>query len=95
VDSTGNVYIADGYNHRVRVLTPSSPSINAGGVVNAASYLAGTPLVPGSIATAYGSFLLSAPSTAAGTPLPTNLSGLSLQFGNGVLAPLFYADLDR
>ena len=96
VDSTGNVYIADSYNHRVRVvLAPYSPSINAGGIVNAASYLAGTPLVPGSIATAYGNFLLSAPSSAPGTPLPTNLSGLSMQFGSGVLAPLFYADLGQ
>jgi uncharacterized protein (TIGR03437 family) len=68
----------------------ASPSINAGGVVNAASYAAGQPLAPGSIAAAYGAFLLTAPSVAAGSPLPTNLAGLSLQFG-GTQAPLFFA----
>jgi len=74
--------------------TGSGPSIYTGGVVNAASYAAGTPLVPGSLATAYGSYLLATPSTAAGTPLPTNLSGFSMQFG-GVLAPLLYADVGQ
>jgi uncharacterized protein (TIGR03437 family) len=72
---------------------PQAPSINPGGVVNAASYTA--PVAPGSIAAAYGNFLLSSPSTAPGLPLPTNLSGLSMQFGGfgspGVPVPLFYA----
>ena len=64
-------------------------SISPGGVVNDASYTA--PVVPGSIAAAFGSFLLAAPVTDNNSPLLTSLSGLSLQFENGLPAPLFYA----
>src|SRR5580658_7002158 len=69
----------------------SAPSINPGGVVNAASSAPGAPVAPGSIASVYGNFLLAAPSGASGAPLPASLSGLSLQFGGGIPAPLFYA----
>jgi uncharacterized protein (TIGR03437 family) len=64
------------------------PSIQAGGVVSDASYAA--PVAPGSIAAAFGSFLLSSPAGASQSPQPTSISGLSLQFGNGTLAPLFF-----
>ena len=67
-----------------------APSINSGGIVNAASSAPGAPVAPGSIASVYGNFLLSAPSWALGIPLPTNLGGLSLEFG-AVEAPLLYA----
>jgi uncharacterized protein (TIGR03437 family) len=70
----------------------SAPSIMTGGVVNAASYAAGMPLAPGSIAAAYGSFFLTFTYTAASRPLPTSLSGLSVQLGSGLASPLFYAD---
>ena len=66
-----------------------APSINLGGVVNAASYTA--PVAPGSIASAFGNFLLSSPLSAAQSPLPDDISGLSLQFGGGTQAPLFFA----
>jgi uncharacterized protein (TIGR03437 family) len=69
----------------------SAPSINPGGVVNAASSAPDAPVAPGSIASVYGNFLLASPSGASGAPLPTSLSGLSLQFGGGIPAPLFYA----
>jgi uncharacterized protein (TIGR03437 family) len=72
-------------------LQPSSrllPSINAGGVVNAASYTA--PVAPGSIASAFGDFFLSSPIGAPQSPLPTNISGASLQFDDGAEAPLFF-----
>ncbi|MGA2770097.1 MAG: IPT/TIG domain-containing protein [Bryobacteraceae bacterium] len=65
------------------------PSISPGGVVNAASSVSGA-IAPGSIASAYGSFPLSAPSQASGAPLPISLSGLSMQFG-GKQTPLYYA----
>lgn len=65
------------------------PSINSGGVVNVASYAA--PVAPGSIAAAFGNFLLSSPVGATTSPLPISLAGLSLQFGGGVQAPLFFA----
>lgn len=65
-----------------------SPSINPGGVVSAADYVA--PVAPGSIASAFGNFLLSSGVGATQSPLPTDISGLSLQFGGGRLAPLFF-----
>ncbi|MGC9951489.1 MAG: choice-of-anchor tandem repeat GloVer-containing protein [Bryobacteraceae bacterium] len=65
-----------------------SPSINPGGVVNAASYTA--PVAPGSIASIFGNFLLSSPLGATQSPLPDDLSGLSLQFGGETGAPLFF-----
>ena len=68
-----------------------APSINVGGVVNSANNAGGAPLAPGSLATAYGNFLLTAGASATGTPLPTSLSGLSIQFGANLPAPLFYA----
>jgi uncharacterized protein (TIGR03437 family) len=68
----------------------TGPVISAGGVVNSASSVAG-PVAPGSIATVYGSFLLSSSSTAPGVPWPTTLGGLSLQFGGPLQAPLYYA----
>ena len=65
-----------------------SPSINGGGVVNAASYTA--PVAPGSIASAFGDFFLSSSVSATQSPLPTNISGASLQFAGGTQAPLFF-----
>jgi len=69
--------------------TGITPSINPGGVLNDASYTA--PIVPGSIAVAFGDFLLASPVVNTQYPLSTNTSGLSLQFGGATLAPLFYA----
>jgi uncharacterized protein (TIGR03437 family) len=91
VDSAGTVYFADSANGRVRVLTPSAPlgtpQINAGGVVNLASYTA--PVAPGSIAAVLGTFFVnSTPDTDL--PLDTSLQNLSFQFGGGAKAPLFF-----
>jgi uncharacterized protein (TIGR03437 family) len=73
----------------VAVLAPAfgQPSVNAGGVVNDASYTA--PVAPGSVAAAFGSFAVS-PLGSSGTPLSTDLEGLSLVFGAGGNAPLFF-----
>lgn len=88
----GKVYVSDTVNERVRLLTPTPPpSINFGGVENGASSIGGSPVAPGSIASVYGSFLLTSLSQASGLPLPTNLGGLTLQFGSGQEAPLFAA----
>lgn len=67
--------------------------VAAGGVVNAASYT--TPVVPGSIASIFGNFLLPAPVSLSSFPVPTNLGGLSFQFSGAPLAPLFYANLGQ
>ena len=66
----------------------AQPSITS--IVSAASFSA-APLAPGSIATAFGVFLLPAPAGATSVPLPLSLSGFSLQIGGGSQAPLFYA----
>jgi len=90
VNSAGSVYMADSTNQRIRVLTPASaPLVFPGGTLNAASSAAGSPVAPGSIASVYGSFLVTSLSTASGVPLPLSLGGLSLQFGGGLDAPLF------
>ncbi|MGO9094119.1 MAG: hypothetical protein ACLQGV_02760 [Bryobacteraceae bacterium] len=63
--------------------------VNSTAVVNAASY--GAAVAPGSLAAVWGNFLLASPIPVTSFPIPTNLGGLSLQFGGGALAPLFYA----
>src|SRR5579862_1633764 len=68
----------------------SPPSINSGGILNAASSAAGAPVAPGSIASVYGTVLLAAPALATDVPLPLSLGGLSLDFDT-IAAPLFYA----
>jgi uncharacterized protein (TIGR03437 family) len=63
----------------------SGPSIKTGGIVNAASY--GGTLAPGSIAAVFGSFGVTG--SAQNLPLPTMISGLSMQFAGAYAAPLF------
>ena len=75
------------------------PVINAGGVVNAASYATGldiccggavfTTLPGGAIATIFGENLAASTETAQSTPLPRQLGGTSVSV-NGIAAPLFY-----
>ena len=69
--------------------TGPSPVLNAGGVVNAASYA--YPVAPGSIAAAFGGLLVASTSTDGSSPLLTTISGLSLQFADATEAPLFFA----
>jgi uncharacterized protein (TIGR03437 family) len=66
------------------------PSVNPGGIVNAASFAPGAPVAPGSIAAAFGSFPFVPPTGTTALPLPTNLSGVSLQFGGYLGAHLFF-----
>ena len=68
---------------------PQPLSINAGGILNGASYAVNAPVAPGSLVSVFGNFPVSA-AQAASTPLPATLSGLSMQF-NAVQAPFYYA----
>ena len=65
------------------------PLINAGGVVNGASFKEKEPVAAGSIISLFGRNLLQTP-TQAPAPLPRTLAGLSVNIG-GIDAPLFYA----
>jgi uncharacterized protein (TIGR03437 family) len=86
VDTQGNVYIADTQSHAIRILTPTLPTIAAGGVGNAASFAA--RFSPGALATVFG--------TGFGTttvqpdePLPVSVAGVSVTI-NGKAAPIYY-----
>ncbi len=65
----------------------NAPRINAGGIVNAASYV--TPLARGSLATIFGTNLSTSTALAPGLPWGTSLGGASVTVG-GVTAPLYY-----
>jgi uncharacterized protein (TIGR03437 family) len=84
---------------RVSVLLGAAdpqPSITSTGTVTAAGPASYAPgLAPGSLAFAYGNFLLDSPSVAGGLPLPNNLAGVSLQFDNGLSAPVLAASNGR
>jgi uncharacterized protein (TIGR03437 family) len=69
----------------------AAPTINGGGVLNAASYTPGAAVAPGSIATVFGSFPVGAPVPASGVPLPLMLAGLSMKFAEGFPVPLLFA----
>jgi uncharacterized protein (TIGR03437 family) len=71
----------------------SSVTFGPGGTGNAASGQGA--LVPGSLAVATGTFGLSAGHSPPGAPFPTSLDGLSLQFTNGVKAPLLYVSASQ
>lgn len=89
VDKSGNVYISNTGNDRIRTLQSQTPSIASGGVVNAASFAA--QLSPGALATIFGTnFTGTGVDAIASLPLPTSLGGVSVQV-NGVAAPVLYA----
>jgi uncharacterized protein (TIGR03437 family) len=66
----------------------SIPTINSGGILNDANYTA--PIAPGSIAAAFGDFLLTSGVSGTQPNLPFSISGLSLEFGGTLPVPLFY-----
>jgi uncharacterized protein (TIGR03437 family) len=91
--SSGNVYIADTGSSTIRLLTPVTPKIDAGGVVNAASYTA--QVSPGALATIFGSnFIGSAESASASLPLPASIGGVSVSV-DGRDAPVLYISTDQ
>ena len=87
--TAGSAETGFGTIFRLNIGLPSGPSISTGGVVNAASY-ATTGVAPGSIASAFGSFLLSSAAVATDVPLPATLLGLGLQFRGTLAAPLYF-----
>ena len=66
-------------------VTPA-PSFSAGGVVNSAGFGALLP-APGAIASIFGANFATSTATAATSPLPTTLAGVSVEI-NGLAVPL-------
>lgn len=94
VDSASNVLFVDNLNHRVRELTTTNPLVpSAKSVVNAASFVSGG-VVPGGMATLFGSNLTTATgiNLASGLPLGTEFLTTSVKFNNTYDAPIFAVD---
>lgn len=91
IDASNNVYIADTDNNVIRLLKSVTPTITAGGLVNAASFK--TPVSPGALASIFGSnFIGTGQSGVAQTlPLPDSLGGVSVSV-NGRAAPVLYVN---
>jgi len=62
-------------------------AVTPGGVVNAASFVNGQPVAPGSIVAIFGTQLASQLALADSVPLATSLAGVSVTFNN-IKAPL-------
>lgn len=96
LDSSGNYYIADQEFERIRKVTGGivrqAPSIAATGLVNGASFVSGG-IVPGEIATVFGTDLTSSSgiNLTSGLPLVTTFLDASVVV-NGKAAPLFAID---
>jgi uncharacterized protein (TIGR03437 family) len=86
IDSSGNIYVADTSNSTIRLLKPVTPSITAGGVVNAATFAA--QISPGALATVFGANLAGGKGSAT-LPLSPSFGGLSVSV-NSVNAPILF-----
>ncbi len=98
-DDNGEVYVVDLGGSVWRIVEPGAPqpAVNAGGVVNAASFLP-TPVAPGQIASIFGSSI--GPSQGVGTRLDSfgrvdSLLAETLVLFDGVPAPLFFVRTDQ
>lgn len=94
-DESGEIYftnLSPGALYRLEhtaVEPPNGPSINSGGVINAASFSSG-PVAPGSIAAVFGLNLSSSEQSAQSIPLPVELGGARLTANGTISAPLFF-----
>jgi uncharacterized protein (TIGR03437 family) len=89
LDNAGNLYIADGGNHRVVVVAAYAPTATANGASFNLAAVASEAIV-----SAFGAALATASEAASSLPLPTTLAGTTIKVrdSRGVerLAPLFY-----
>ena len=86
LDTNGNIYIADASNNVIRLLTPTTPSIAAGGVVSASGFGGFSSIAPGSWIEIYGTNLALdsrawKTSDFQGNNAPTSLDGVTVTVG--------------
>jgi len=79
--------IAAGVVAGMQLANAQTPSISAGGIVNAASFEAGKPVSAGSLVAILGNDLAPGLAQADSVPLSTSLANVSVTF-NGIAAPL-------
>ena len=96
MDQQGNVYVADTFNDRVRVLRPAHSSVLISAVLDAASNQS-EPVSPGKIVVIYGAGLGPAQlvqNQANNGQFGTQLGGTTVSF-NGISAPILYASASQ
>ena len=81
---------APAFEFPVRPAPAAAPAVNSNGLVNAASFTAGTAVAAGMIASIFGSGLALDTESTPGQPLPNILGGTTVFF-NGLRAPVFFA----
>ncbi len=100
VDSASGIVFADWHNQMIRRaaagITPPGPAISRGGVVNAASFLPGARVAPGSIVAIFGRRMAAGTGVADSIPLPRTLLNPAVSVtatvgSNTILMPLFFA----
>jgi uncharacterized protein (TIGR03437 family) len=75
-------------------LGPAIPAVNAGGVLNSASYTT-AGVAPGSIVSIFGTNLAASTAAAGAIPLPTGLSDVTSVTFNGVAAGLYFVSQNQ
>jgi uncharacterized protein (TIGR03437 family) len=75
-------------------LGPSVPAVNAGGVLNSASYTT-QGVAPGSIVSIFGTNLAASTAAASAIPLPTALSDVTSVTFNGIAAGLYFVSQNQ
>ena len=80
-----------GISFRIVASPSQEPAINAAGVVDAAGFIPGRPVAPGSIASVFGTHLALRTEFALAAPLPGMLGGGSITFADLPAAPVYAA----
>lgn len=94
-DASGNVFVADRVNSRVRLISAGSPvsapsfRTSPNPILNAASFSINAAIAPGAIVAIFGSNFAIGTAIAQTLPYPKTLSGTSVTF-NGEQAPLYF-----